>query len=173
MVLEANPWFIATMLGDPRLWVSLCAILFCVRLYFRGKVGPAGKKFAWVSAFIIFAGFAMATSLGINEIVKLTFQIPRPCTIETNLYCLEGFSFPSGHTAVAFTVFMGIFYIMRNMKHVWVFIFPVLVGVSRIMLGVHTIYDVFGGAVVGMIVFLIYFFFTTKSKSIKRFVLLD
>jgi len=168
MVLDLNPWFIITNLGDPRLWAVLCVILFFIRLYYRSKVDHSRKRYKWVTTFIIFAGFAMASSLGVNEVLKLVFQIPRACSIETNPYCLGTYSFPSGHTAVAFAVFAGIFYILKNKKYWWVFVLPILVGVSRVALSVHTVYDVATGAGLGLLVFFIYLFAVKKVKFISK-----
>lgn len=170
MAIDFNPWFIITTLGDPRLWVSLCTILFFIRLYYRQKVSPYNRKFLWVCTFIIFAGFAMASSLAFTEVLKYTFQVPRICTIETNPYCLNNYSFPSGHAAVAFTAFSGIYFILNRRKYFWVFIFPALVGISRLALGVHTIQDVVAGSGVGMLVFLIYYWTAKKSEFIGRWV---
>lgn len=170
MALDLNPWFIITTIGDPRLWVSLSLILFLIRFYYRQKIPPYDKKFLWVSTFIIFAGFAMASSLLLSEALKYTFQVPRVCSIETNAYCLNNYSFPSGHTAVVFTVFSGVYFILNKRKFLWVFAVPILVGASRLALGVHTIQDVVAGAGVGLLVFFIYCWASKKTEVVGRWV---
>ena len=67
---------------------------------------------------------------------------------------------------ISFAVFVGIFYIIRqsyrkkdNAKSylwLWIFVFPVLVGISRVMLGVHTYLDVFGGAITGILITILF-----------------
>ncbi|MCB9476734.1 MAG: lipid-A-disaccharide synthase [Deltaproteobacteria bacterium] len=58
-------------------------------------------------------------------------------------------SFPSGHTATAFAIAMGLFYIGRRRRR-WLWFLPALViGVSRIAVGVHFPLDVLFGALVG------------------------
>lgn len=169
MSFYLNPWFIITNLGDPRLWTAICAILFFVRLHYKRKIKPYNKKFLWVGAFIIFAGFAMASSLAVSQALKMYFQIPRGCSPETNIYCLDSFSFPSGHTAIAFTVFTGIFAIFRKRKYLPILALPFLVGISRLALEVHTIYDVVGGAAVGLAVFTVFYFSVKKSSYLNGF----
>ncbi len=168
MSFYLNPWFIITNLGDPRLWTALCVILFFVRMHYKRKIKPYNKKFHWVGAFIIFAGFAMASSLAVSQGMKEYFQIPRGCIPETNIYCLDSFSFPSGHTAIAFTVFAGIFSIFRRRKYLPILIIPFVVAASRLALGVHTIYDVVGGAAVGLAVFGIFYVATKKVDFIRE-----
>ena len=170
MLLDLNPWFVVTNIGDPRLWLGLCVIFFFLRVYYKKKIAPYNKKFSWVKVFIVFAGFSMSSALGITEIFKLHFQIPRLCSPVTNIYCLDSFSFPSGHTTVAFAVFTGIYIILNKRKHLWVFALPVLVGVSRLALGVHTINDVIGGAAIGALVPLIYYLAITRIKTLEKFV---
>lgn len=165
---ELNPWFALTILGDPRLWAGLCVILFFVRVYYKKKTSPYNKKFLWVSAFIIFAGFAMASGLLVSEGLKEIFQVPRICSIETNPYCLSNYSFPSGHTTVAFIAFSGVYFILNRKEYLWVFILPVLVGVSRLALGVHTILDVAAGGSLGILVFFVFYWASKKTEFVGR-----
>ena len=111
----------------------------------------------------------MASSLAISQGMKEYFQIPRACAPETNIYCLDSYSFPSGHTAVAFTVFSGIFLILGRRKYLPILILPILVAASRMALGVHTFYDVIGGAVVGLAVFAVFFLAVKKNSYLKTF----
>ncbi len=170
MSYHLNPWFIMTTLGDPRLWVALCVVLFLIRLYYKPKISPYNKRFLWVSTFIIFCGFAMASSLLLSEILKGIFQLPRVCSIETNPYCLSNYSFPSGHAAVIFTVFSGIYFILNRRKYLWIFALPFLVAASRIVLGVHTIQDVAAGSAIGLLVFFIYYWAAKEKELVGRWV---
>ena len=98
-----------------------------------------------------------------NQVLKLTFRIPRPWVIDPNFSILEqareaatGYSFPSGHTQTAVGTFGCIAYTAKNriVKNICVAI-CVLVPISRMYLGVHTLMDV--AVATAMAVLLIYF----------------
>ena len=58
-------------------------------------------------------------------------------------------SFPSGHTTAAFASMVPLF-ILGKKKISWLaLVFAVMMGISRIYLGVHYASDVLGGIVVG------------------------
>lgn len=99
----------------------------------------------------------------VNQVLKLACKIPRPEKIDTNFTIVEsareaaeGYSFPSGHTQNAVTVFGSIFLLA---KKTWVKIVAVviatLVGVSRMYLGVHTLWDVVAAAGCAIIILLV------------------
>ena len=99
----------------------------------------------------------------VNQILKLACKIPRPEKLDTRFTIVEsareaaqGYSFPSGHTQNAVTVFGSIFLLA---KKTWVKIVAVviatLVGVSRMYLGVHTIWDVIAAAGCAIIILLV------------------
>lgn len=99
----------------------------------------------------------------VNQILKLACKIPRPKAIDPNFTIVEsaeaaaqGYSFPSGHTQNAVTVFGSIFLLARK---TWVKITAVviaaLVGVSRMYLGVHTLWDVVAAAGCAIIILLL------------------
>jgi membrane-associated phospholipid phosphatase len=64
----------------------------------------------------------------------------------------EKYSFPSGHTATAFTMALLLAALMR--QRIWVILLPIvalMVGFSRIYLAQHFLTDVTGGMVIGII----------------------
>ena len=86
----------------------------------------------------------------INGVMKLAFRIPRPWVRDPNFTILEaardgagGYSFPSGHTQTAVGTFGSIAVFVRNK---WIraisILMAVLVGFSRMYIGVHTPADV-------------------------------
>lgn len=86
----------------------------------------------------------------INQFLKITFRIPRPWVRDPDFTIVEaaradatGYSFPSGHTQSAFGVFGCL---ARDAKRrgwaVAYWVLAVLVGFSRMYLGVHTPMDV-------------------------------
>lgn len=99
----------------------------------------------------------------VNQVLKLACKIPRPEKIDPKFTIVEsareaaqGYSFPSGHTQNAVTVFGSIFLLA---KKTWVkitaIVIAVLVGVSRMYLGVHTVWDVIAAAGCAIIILLV------------------
>lgn len=91
-----------------------------------------------------------------NLIGKLALHRERP---ETALYTESTFSFPSGHSTVAVAFFGFIIYILMRgglkLKYkIGILFFGVvlilLVGLSRLYLGVHFLSDVLGGYLLGL-----------------------
>ncbi|NLI53530.1 MAG: phosphatase PAP2 family protein [Clostridiales bacterium] len=86
----------------------------------------------------------------VNSFLKLVFLVPRPWVLDKNFTIVEsaraqatGYSFPSGHTQNSAGLFLGV---ARARKELWIRIVCVavtlLVGFSRMYLGVHTPADV-------------------------------
>lgn len=109
------------------------------------------------------AGRSIAAVLVLSQIIvqflKWAVNRPRPCKTLDNLIpcsvCAPGFSFPSGHTSTAFAVAISLGYFFP------VTIAPlislaILVGISRIYLGVHYPSDVLVGSIIAWAVFLVY-----------------
>jgi membrane-associated phospholipid phosphatase len=91
----------------------------------------------------------------INALLKLVFQRPRP---ELAFVHLETYSFPSGHAAVATATFATLAFVLgrRSGRGRTIAIAAaaialiVLVGFSRLYLGVHYLSDVMAGTSFGL-----------------------
>ena len=112
------------------------------------------------SYYLLAVGFL---GLIANQVLKLTFRIPRPWVLDKNFTILEqareaatGYSFPSGHTQTAVGTFGSIAYTAKNrvVKYLCVAI-CILVPISRMYIGVHTLLDV--SVATAMAVLLVYF----------------
>ncbi len=131
-----------TTLGEETAFLALALIFFwCVdkkRGYYLMSVGFIGT---------------MA-----NQFLKLLFRIPRPWVLDPNFTILEqargaatGYSFPSGHTQTAVGTFGSIAASSEKRWARWVCVaLAVLVGVSRMYIGVHTPQDVLVSAVIAV-----------------------
>lgn len=116
-------------------------------------------------------GFSLLGSYYFTRILKDSFQDPRPWT---NTY-ETGFGFPSGHSQQGVAVW-GLMsyesYKKENKILQWVFMILIyLIGISRIVVGVHDLEDVWGGFFYGTL-FLVLFIcleplISEKAKSLN------
>lgn len=106
-------------------------------------------------------------ALLLNQFTKIIFARPRPINI--NLIEETGYSFPSGHSMISLVFYGYIIYqiyksnLNKNLKliiNTLLIIIILLIGTSRIYLGVHYLTDVIGGFILASIYLLI-------SKNIK------
>ncbi|MGC1391675.1 MAG: phosphatase PAP2 family protein [Bacteroidales bacterium] len=133
-------WENLTFLGDT---LTACAIMI---LFIRKRPD------------LIWAGI-LATLLAtlIVNIIKSNFDIPRPLVIiDKNLISVIGpslyrHSFPSGHTVTIFALAgMLVFYFRNFFSRICIIVLALLVGISRIAVGVHWPADVLAGAALGI-----------------------
>ncbi len=85
------------------------------------------------------------------EIFKSIFQTARPFKALTDvnpLFLADGYAFPSGHTAFFFTLAFAIFFHHKKAGYYFMF-FALLIGLARIIAGVHFPIDILGGFVLG------------------------
>lgn len=114
-------------------------------------------------------GQYLLVSLGaadlVNGFVKITACIYRPWILDSRIHPVKeafakatGYSFPSGHATTATTVFAGSVLRGNFSKYfniVLIFCL-VLIGFSRIYVGVHSILDVFFGFLLTLIIVIIF-----------------
>ena len=129
---------LVTRLGEETAFLVLALIMFwCVdkrRGYFVMAVGFMGTM--------------------VNQLLKCLCAVPRPWVLDPEFTILEqareaasGYSFPSGHTSTAVGTFGSIAATeQRRWLLVVCIVLAVLVGFSRMYVGVHTPYDVLVGA---------------------------
>jgi undecaprenyl-diphosphatase len=108
-------------------------------------------QIAW--SFFLAALLAFAIELPLYKILKQRIKRNRPCEVVSGVHQRispsDQFSFPSGHTAAAFVIATLIGYYFPAVL-VPVYIWALLVGVSRIYLGVHYPTDTLAGLVIGI-----------------------
>jgi membrane-associated phospholipid phosphatase len=139
-----------TLFGEETLFIVLALVFFwCI-----------DKKRGFYLLFTCFAGTVCI------QFLKMVFRIPRPWVLDPNFTIVEsareaatGYSFPSGHTQCAAGLWGGI---ARSAKKRAVQIggtaLALLVGFSRMYLGVHTPLDVLVSLGIALVViFALYF----------------
>lgn len=141
-------------LGDGGiLWIILISVLLMTKKYRQLGVVAA------VSLCVCF--------LSGNFMIKPIVARVRPCNIDPALRMLierpDDFSFPSMHTATAFSVAWVIF----SENKIWgsaAIILSVLIAVSRVYLNVHYTTDIICGAIYGILVAFVVKFVIKKTK---------
>ncbi len=122
-------------------------ILVVLTTYFLFKWGNKKNGFEFL--------FAISSSFILVWLIKLFVNHPRP---PLGIITAYGPSFPSAHTAVAITFFLFFLRFMRHEKNpfrkiihqAFCILVPLMVGLSRVYLGVHWLSDVLAGIVVGV-----------------------
>ena len=144
-----------THLGDHGyLWIALLLILLCI---------PKTRKAALIGAATLLLTFII-TNLCLKPLIART----RPYEVIEGLTILiekqSDRSFPSGHTANSMAVGVILWKISRNYGKLgdkklyfpkaagWFFlILSILIGLSRLYVGVHYSTDVLGGAIIAIV----------------------
>lgn len=142
----ANPFLdilfqLITICGEQMVLVLIISIIYWVK----------DKKFGEYIAY------AVLTSVLVNCVVKDIFKFKRPIGEEGIRTLREktatGYSFPSGHTqgAGSFYGAMAI-YIKKKVMYIIAIIMIILIGFSRLYLGVHYPKDVIVGGILGVLI---------------------
>ncbi|NMB78287.1 MAG: phosphatase PAP2 family protein [Methanomicrobiales archaeon] len=98
-------------------------------------------------------------SFGINSVIELFFHAPRPYWVSRDVTAFTSetsFSLPSCHAQVSATVF-GYIAVWVKTRAAWIACIAVilLVGISRMYLGVHFLRDILGGWIVALVIILV------------------
>jgi undecaprenyl-diphosphatase len=101
-------------------------------------------------AFTIHALQAYLIELSVYFVVKNSFRRHRPRELPVFIKPSDTFSFPSGHTAGAFVMASCICLYYPQWTPL-AFSWAAFVGLSRVLLGVHFITDIFAGALLGSV----------------------
>ena len=110
----------------------------------------------------------------LNNILKLIFKRERP--IDLMLVEESGYSFPSGHTMVACIFYGFIIYLINKSNYTkktkiilntLLVILIILIGISRIYLGVHYPTDVIGSYLISISYLIIFTHFVNKYVNNK------
>ncbi len=136
-----------TALGSFSVIITLFIIFSAHLLVFRDR-----KGLAYLSLIFVGAG-------GIPALLKLYFMRTRPDVAE-HLVTVLDYSFPSGHTFAATSIYIALGFYSSQFTRKWYqevffyslcFLVILMVGTSRIYLGVHYPTDVLAGISSGMI----------------------
>lgn len=132
--------------------ILLCTFWFFIVLPKKNKV--LSKKFLFYKEGVLFI-FSLVIVFLIVHLAKVIIAFPRPSEILSGVNSLSSYgsfdSFPSMHTALAFTVATFVRKYSKSTGFI-LFIIATLVGISRIFVGVHFPIDVLIGAFIGIVI---------------------
>ena len=148
-------------------------ILYLIIIYFF---------FPLTKSFCFMIGVIACTYL--DNIMKLWYHDPRPFWEENKLHsnCDGGFGNPSGHSFISTFTYLGVYKLLSQTKivskNIWVemtlFVFCVLmiIGIvlSRVILGMHSLDQVFYGCSLGLAVyFLLFHILYMQNMKVETF----
>lgn len=147
-------FIIITNLGSAYALLAISALLILIK---KNKKCPLFIIINLITIFIT------------NQIFKLIIRRDRPT--EIFLVNVSGYSYPSGHMVVSsafyfFIMFLINKHINNRIVKVFIFIFTVLlvllIGFSRIYLGVHYMTDIIGGLLLAIVYLMMYIKVTNR-----------
>src|SRR3989344_9589267 len=103
---------------------------------------------------ILKAFFTGALAWVVAQILKFTFSLGRPAEALASidpLIAKTAYSFPSGHATFFMALAVSIFFFHKKAGYIFIF-FALLIGIARIIAGVHFPVDILGGVMLGIVV---------------------
>lgn len=133
-------FYLVTMAGSELFFMAIVPLIFwCVDKRAGYRIG-----FTFITSTVL--------NVGLKELFKVPRPIGQPGIKSQHLETASGYSFPSGHSQSAASFWVSV---MAAVRKGWVYtagiIVILLVGLSRIYLGVHTPADVVSGFVIGTV----------------------
>jgi len=103
---------------------------------------------------ILLVFFSGIVAYLVADILKIFIHTPRPFDAFSSVHALiseTGYSFPSGHATFFMALAFSLFFSHKKAGYVFMF-FALIIGIARIIAGVHFPIDILGGFVLGALV---------------------
>jgi len=108
--------------------------------------------------------FSISLAYIISVALKILFHTPRPFLALSDVYNLvpeNGYSFPSSHSVFFMALAFSLFFLNKKVGFLFMF-FAFLVGLARIVAGIHFPIDILGGFTLGAVVSHLFAYFMKK-----------
>ncbi len=122
--------------------------LFFLLLFWTKKYSLREKlRVFWVATISV-----IISRLVITELIRFLYHRPRPFLAYSvhQLISENEYSFPSGHATFFFALSAAVYFYNKRWG-LWLFAASILMGVARVVAGVHYPSDILGGALIGII----------------------
>jgi len=145
----------------------ICPAILFIGLFVSFKMRPKLLflnycKIAMVSVFAII----------VTYLLKYGIQRPRPFKNHQDISQLMeagNFSFPSGHTLIAFTIAFGLYFcFQKKYLLIPIFVWAFAVAYSRIILGVHYPSDIIASIVIAYMLNIVFFKYIFQQEWFKN-----
>jgi membrane-associated phospholipid phosphatase len=155
------PWLLLPMLALSLLGSPLAYLFFIAALFWCCDVRLG-----------LHAALLLGVSAGVNGALKMAFHTPRPSWIDPGVTALapeSTYSLPSAHAQLA-AGFWGLVAVSVRRVRVQAacVLLTLLIGISRVYLGVHSPLDVVAGWAVGLAVLAVFLFAEARFGPIIR-----
>jgi undecaprenyl-diphosphatase len=155
--LDRLVWFIAVLL----IYIVLAIVgIALLRYYkvsnFKGLINALKQK----GNEMVSIPFTVVVAYLLAHLLKVLVHTERPFIALSNIHTLffeSGYSFPSGHSVVISALTFAIFFRHKRLGYICM-VLALLIGVARVVAGVHFPIDILGGYLIGFLVA-----FLTKS----------
>ncbi|MBQ8902498.1 MAG: phosphatase PAP2 family protein [Bacilli bacterium] len=156
-----NIYKVITFLGSTTFIIAMCVFFLILFIILKKK-----------NYGFIVAGVVIISTL-VNNLIKIIIARERP--LVTSFVTEHSYSFPSGHTMAATTLYGILLYFVlkSNMNKklkvilsIVLGLLPVLVALSRVYLGAHFMSDVIGAIIASTILLLLETYFIDKKNWI-------
>ena len=147
-----NPLFdflmpFVTEMGSFVAMLAICVIVIILSIIFKNRT---------VKRIALLCLFSLLLADGIALLLKALILEPRPFAVLNNVHLLvvedDPSSFPSGHTTSTFAVLSVLVFKFRHeFWSVVLILFGIVIGFSRIYVGVHYPLDVLAGCIIGVL----------------------
>ncbi len=156
-IADTFPYFLVLMVG--------------VFLLFHHEVLPSKnpfKEFAkkWKEIVLVFFSGVLAWLTA--DVLKILIHTSRPFTALQNVQSLfpeTGYAFPSQHATFFAAIVLSVYFVHKRVGAMFI-VFALLIGIARIISGVHFPIDILGGFILGSLIAVILNKFAFSKKTI-------